>query len=347
MLDGAYTDLNDETFGADPLLKDLESKDPVSNQLKDSGYESTDDILTDDSSSLSASDIPPNPPWKGGNRIDEIPKTQVESLSDSSWTDEEVGDSSVDEDVDPVTQEVIQDSEDSSLDNELENDPITNPGFDNVRSKRFSVDDPTTDNLAADEVRSKRFSVDNPTTDDLTADEVRSKRFSVDNPTTDDLTADEVRSKRFSVDDPTTDDNTTDEVGSNSELGHIVISDRTEGAKFTGNLGESNQNSGEYQGVKTVTMTPGETFGIMLVPNGTVQEVFDNPAIGGNKRPLFSMVTANPNEAFHLGQITDVTGDGNTFVLEDLRVDRGTDNDFNDVIFQVTGATGVALSWMM
>ena len=29
---------------------------------------------------------------------------------------------------------------------------------------------------------------------------------------------------------------------SGSELGHIAISDRTEGAKFTGDLGEGNQN---------------------------------------------------------------------------------------------------------
>ena len=69
MLDGAYTDLTEPTFGTDPLFKDLESKNFLSNQLKDSGYESTEDILTDDSSSLSAS------------AIDEFPKNQVESLS--------------------------------------------------------------------------------------------------------------------------------------------------------------------------------------------------------------------------------------------------------------------------
>ncbi|MEQ9368959.1 MAG: S8 family serine peptidase [Coleofasciculus chthonoplastes F3-SA18-01] len=129
---------------------------------------------------------------------------------------------------------------------------------------------------------------------------------------------------------------------SDSELGHVVISDQTEGARFVGELGESDQNSGEYLGVKTVQMRPGDEFGFMLVPNSTVQRVFDNPDVGGAARPLFSMATANPDDGFHVGQIADVTGDGSTFVMEDLRVDTKSDGDYNDVIFQVRGATGEA-----
>ncbi|MEQ8381872.1 MAG: DUF4114 domain-containing protein, partial [Coleofasciculus sp. A1-SPW-01] len=129
---------------------------------------------------------------------------------------------------------------------------------------------------------------------------------------------------------------------SDSELGHVVISDQTEGARFVGELGESDQNSGEYLGVQTVQMRPGDEFGFMLVPNNTVQRVFDNPDVGGAARPLFSMATANPDDAFHVGQIADVTGDGSTFVMEDLRVDTQSDGDYNDVIFQVRGATGEA-----
>lgn len=130
---------------------------------------------------------------------------------------------------------------------------------------------------------------------------------------------------------------------SDSVLGHVVISDQTEGAKFSGFLGEADQNSGEYLGVKTFDMRPGDQFGLMLVPNGQVQQVFDNPEIGGAVRPLFSLVTANPNQAFHTGQIADVTGDGSIFVFEDLRVDTGSDHDYNDIIFQVHGATGKAV----
>lgn len=38
--------------------------------------------------------------------------------------------------------------------------------------------------------------------------------------------------------------------------------------------------------------------------------------------------------AYQTGQIADVIGDGNTFVLEDLRTDGTTDRDYNDIIFQ-------------
>jgi hypothetical protein len=126
---------------------------------------------------------------------------------------------------------------------------------------------------------------------------------------------------------------------SESELGHIVISDQSEGARFSGELGESNQNSGDYLGAKTVQMRAGDKFGFMLVPKGEVSEVAADPAIGGAKTPLFSLATANPDDGLHLGQLVDVTGDGNTFVMEDLRLDGQSDRDYNDLIFQVRGAT--------
>ncbi|MEH2229142.1 MAG: S8 family serine peptidase [Nostoc sp.] len=130
---------------------------------------------------------------------------------------------------------------------------------------------------------------------------------------------------------------------SSSELGHVVIFDSTEGARFSANLNwEANFNSGEYQGIKTFSMRPGDEFGFMLVPNGRVEQVFNNPGVDGAVRPLFSLATANPNDAFHVGQIADVTGDGNTFALEDLRLDVRSDKDYNDIVFQVRGATGKA-----
>lgn len=130
---------------------------------------------------------------------------------------------------------------------------------------------------------------------------------------------------------------------SQSVEGHVVIYDLTEGARFSGNSGEENYNTGEYLGVKTFDMTPGDEFGVMLIPNGTVQEVFDNPAISGDKRPLFSMATANPLHGMQIGQIADVTGEGNTFSMEDLRIDGWIDRDYNDFVFQVRGAIGKAV----
>ncbi len=130
---------------------------------------------------------------------------------------------------------------------------------------------------------------------------------------------------------------------SDSELGHIVIRDRTEGARFSGSLGEAKDwNRDDYLGAKTFQMRPGDEFGVMLVPNSTVENVFENPDVSGRQTPLFSMSTANPDDAFHVGQLVDVTGDGNTFVLEDQRIDLGSDKDYNDLIFQVRGATGKA-----
>ncbi|MBW4493475.1 MAG: S8 family serine peptidase [Oscillatoria princeps RMCB-10] len=141
---------------------------------------------------------------------------------------------------------------------------------------------------------------------------------------------------------------------SNSELGYTVISDSTEGAKFSAELPwerNFNDDAEDYQDVKTFTMRPGDKFGLMLVPNGTVQDVFDNPAIDGNKRPLFSLATANPNGAFHVGQVADMTGEGSAFTMEDVRVDADTngdgipdtDSDYNDMVFQVKGAVGKAV----
>jgi hypothetical protein len=105
---------------------------------------------------------------------------------------------------------------------------------------------------------------------------------------------------------------------SNSHEGYVVISDDIEGARLPSPKPEGDFNSGEYRGVKTFAMKPGAEFGFMLVPNGTVRFVLDNPGFGGDKQPLFSMVTASDGDAFCLGQIADVTGDGSTFVIEDL-----------------------------
>lgn len=105
--------------------------------------------------------------------------------------------------------------------------------------------------------------------------------------------------------------------------GHVVFSDATEGAKFSASFPwEGDFNRGEYPGIKVFEMTPGDRFGIILVPQGTIQEVFENPFLEDNQQPLFSMATSNPNDAFHFGQIADVTGDGRTFTMEDLRIGR-------------------------
>lgn len=124
---------------------------------------------------------------------------------------------------------------------------------------------------------------------------------------------------------------------SNSTLGHLIISDRNEGARF-----DSNFNAGDYLGVKTFGMNAGDRFGMVLVPNGTFYELAQNPALDGSQRPLFSLSLANPIASFQFGQIADVTGNGSTFVFEDLRVDGISDRDYEDIVLQIRGAIGFA-----
>jgi hypothetical protein len=133
---------------------------------------------------------------------------------------------------------------------------------------------------------------------------------------------------------------------SNYLFGYVVISDPKEGANllFNGSLGEGNDNQGQYSGPKTFAMKPGEAFAVMLVPNGTVQDVFNNPNAGGDKRPLLSLSSSNPDDAWLYGQVADVTGNGKAFAMEDQRVDQDSDKDYNDLVFNLTGATGKAVS---
>jgi len=125
---------------------------------------------------------------------------------------------------------------------------------------------------------------------------------------------------------------------SNSPSGYIAINDKSEAAHYTNPEGE-NFNTGTYLGTKTFDMTPGDDFCFLLVPNGTVKEVYDNPAIGGDKQPLFSIFTTNPNDSLNIGQIADLTGEGKLFVMEDMGVRQGSDRDYNDIILKITGAT--------
>ncbi len=121
-----------------------------------------------------------------------------------------------------------------------------------------------------------------------------------------------------------------------------VISDPTDGSQFQGELGEQDWNSGIYQGRRTFTATPGEEIALLLVPNGTLQQVIGNDALTGNLRPLFSIPDANPDRAQHLGQLVANSVNGGTFGWEDLRTDQGSDFDYNDLIFQLQGADGEA-----
>ena len=128
---------------------------------------------------------------------------------------------------------------------------------------------------------------------------------------------------------------------SGSSQGHVLMSDATEGAKFSTALPwESDFNSGIYEGIKTFTMTPGSQFGIMMVQHNTVQALADDPSIhteAGNM-PIFSIAEANPGAASEdFSQLSFFNDDG-TYGIEATRVDLGqSDRDYNDIVFQLQG----------
>ncbi len=134
---------------------------------------------------------------------------------------------------------------------------------------------------------------------------------------------------------------------SNSEQGYIVISDRTQGARFSGQLGsgkEPNRNKGIYKGLKSCNMKAGDTFATVLVPNSTFVALSGNPATTDPaKRPIFSLASSNPEHEMYFGQIAKIKdGDSefvNAVVYEDMLLSSGSDRDYNDLIVHFSGVT--------
>jgi hypothetical protein len=127
---------------------------------------------------------------------------------------------------------------------------------------------------------------------------------------------------------------------SNSNDGYLAISDSIEGAKFSGNLGESDKNDSKFLGDKNFAMTPGDQFAFLLLPNGKIREVIDNSSPSPDKISLFSIATANADKSVHFAQLGQGTAKGATFAVEDVLANQGSDWDYNDMIFQIKGATG-------
>ncbi|MFG3816745.1 S8 family serine peptidase [Limnothrix redekei] len=131
----------------------------------------------------------------------------------------------------------------------------------------------------------------------------------------------------------------------NSPSGHLLIDDRTEGAKFSGKLNhEDNFNQGPFNGVKTFSITPGAKYGLILIPDGALADIATGAAQAeGSRRPLYSMATANPDQLFQAGQLVEAGSDptrGNTYIFEDLRLDQGSDRDYNDIVVRLRGFSG-------
>ncbi len=137
---------------------------------------------------------------------------------------------------------------------------------------------------------------------------------------------------------------------SNSKLGRIVITDRTPGKSFNRNLGNlTTLGSEDCSLTDTFMMNPGDTLGMMLIPQGTLEQVFNRlkiteGALPKRLNPLFSFATANFKPSLSLGEIVDVGGKEVTFVLENLVPQESSQKDCNDIVFRVKGAKGKAIN---
>ena len=133
-------------------------------------------------------------------------------------------------------------------------------------------------------------------------------------------------------------------VTSNSKQGYVVVQDIKEGARFNANFHwEDDYNDGAHQGKKTFLMNPGDTFGLVLIPDGTIDEVLSAPDWAIKKDPLFSMSEANLDDQTQLVDI--FTGSEGTIVgFEDVRIDLNSNKDYNDIVLAIEGAQKIGLT---
>ena len=128
---------------------------------------------------------------------------------------------------------------------------------------------------------------------------------------------------------------------SNSELGYVVISDQHQGARFSGKMANEAKdwNYGDYQGNKSFSMPVGTKFAVMLIPNHKVGHVWRKPwaFLHSAIRPLFSIPAANSHG--DKKQFATLFKGSNVFAVEDKSLKSSTDRDYNDLIFELKGAT--------
>jgi hypothetical protein len=124
---------------------------------------------------------------------------------------------------------------------------------------------------------------------------------------------------------------------SNSSLGHVVLSDKTEGAKFSGKLlnEDTDYNHGRYAGVKTFEMDPGSQFGLIMIPQGLFSLGSNQP---DPQRPIFSLVNASGNSLFRNVQMISLPEDASVIAIEDIPLDENSDRDYNDLVIRLKGA---------
>ncbi len=119
-------------------------------------------------------------------------------------------------------------------------------------------------------------------------------------------------------------------IGGNGQ-GYLLFDDATQGVRFAGGVADGTDN---YEGATTVSFRPGEKVALILVPNGELRDVARG-RMGGDKAPMFSIAAANKKGLEQFAKVST-----NTFGWEDISCkSRSCDQDFNDLIIKVSGAT--------
>lgn len=141
---------------------------------------------------------------------------------------------------------------------------------------------------------------------------------------------------------------------SESELGHVVIMDKKHAARFQGELDwEDDFNRGAYVGEQSFAMNAGDRFALILSQNISLKKLEQNLELASQfgKQVIFSIPEANqPEDGKRVPrQIVDLNGLASTgqgaYGMEDIHLNKGgTDRDYNDMVFQIKGATGTVVS---
>jgi hypothetical protein len=129
-------------------------------------------------------------------------------------------------------------------------------------------------------------------------------------------------------------------VVSNSRLGHIVISDSTEGARFSGKLVSEPEefNFGPYSGSKSFAMESGSQFGVVVISQGQ----FRTADLSRSDGFFFSLSQTGGNTFLRNEQMIWQADNRSILRVEDISINNPiSDRDYNDIILQVTGANGI------
>ncbi|MGL6338881.1 MAG: DUF4114 domain-containing protein, partial [Waterburya sp.] len=130
---------------------------------------------------------------------------------------------------------------------------------------------------------------------------------------------------------------------SNSKQGYVFLQDSIDRAKFTDPI-ESNWQkdllTGEYKGVQSLAMNPGDLVGLVFNPKGTLEQLLNTPW-SDNLRPMFSLAAANFNRV----QVTAITSSANNTILgwEDISLNLGADSDYNDLVISLEGVNSIGI----